>query len=260
LTEHRKYDATHLEGITRQMVREATHATQCGGCDEYVEDSNMLHHITVECQRGGRSGEERIHTSGILTHRCDSCAISFPNDEALQDHIYSSDCTSVRHLQPTNDPDARPGRERFVCEACNEDFSTADDLRVHEFVAYCGRERIREDSQTFFHCDECESYFTFQEDFLTHFQGCGISVAPKDEINETSARSTSPENAKSGGGRVFECPVCMEEQSHLSSVPCGHLFCTSCIRAALKADKRCPVCRSSARETDLRRTFLNGSG
>ncbi len=71
-----------------------------------------------------------------------------------------------------------------------------------------------------------------------HFQGCGISVAPQpppmNERNETSARSTSPENAmssrKSGGDRVFECPVCMEEQSHLSSVPCGHLFCTRCVR------------------------------
>jgi len=126
--------------------------------------------------------------------------------------------------------------------------------------------RVREDSQNFFHCEKCDSYFTLEEVFIAHFQDCGFPTAsqPRGTIDKTSPQSSRSKDAKpnrkSSEGRVFECPVCMEEQSHLSSMPCGHLFCTSCIRAALQANERCPICCSSARETDLRRIFLPGSG
>jgi len=272
LTEHREYDTPHLEGTDvsnrRVLVRQATRTTQCDRCNEHIENSDLFHHIAMQCQREGSSRlrDEGTHMSGSKNHRCNTCAISSPNNKALRFHIFSNVCASDSDERPTNGPVARPSRDRFICEACHEDFSTADDLQWHESISFGGRERNREDLPAFFHCEQCDAYFNFEQDFLVHFQGCDIPVASQPQVitDKTSPPSYPPEDTKSscqsGEGRAFECPVCMEDQSHLSSVPCGHLFCTSCIRAALKADRRCPVCRSLAQEADLRRIFFYGSG
>lgn len=265
-SDHELNDASHLQRIVDR--RTPPKRTQCSACDTYVEDSDILYHRVVECVRARRTQEEGL--SGGSSRRCGRCERRFDDFEALLEHRVSDVCDPVRLQIPDDDDvwDASSNHERHVCTTCDDSFPTANDLREHEFVFFCGRERTQEDAPTIFHCEQCDSYFTFEDDFLLHLQDCDIPAAPSHDevepevqVQKTSSADSNPNpKHKPSGDRAFECPVCMEEQSHLSSVPCGHVFCTSCIGAALRADKRCPVCRSSAREADLRRIFLYGSG
>ena len=54
---------------------------------------------------------------------------------------------------------------------------------------------------------------------------------------------------------VFECPICFDTINEMTSTSCGHIFCHSCIVECIKAQKKCPVCRKTARSNQLRRLF-----
>ncbi|KAL5528892.1 hypothetical protein ACEPAG_4866 [Sanghuangporus baumii] len=70
------------------------------------------------------------------------------------------------------------------------------------------------------------------------------------QAESSSSSSTAPE------GPGVECSLCLEREDNLSSLACGHIFGTDCIRDTLKEDLRCPICREPATLTDLRRVFL----
>ncbi len=71
---------------------------------------------------------------------------------------------------------------------------------------------------------------------------------------------------------VYECPLCMDEETDISSLACGHIFGTECVyeiqyiylshnsqrcaRSALERDRRCPMCRQPSNISDLRRVFI----
>jgi len=42
---------------------------------------------------------------------------------------------------------------------------------------------------------------------------------------------------------AFECPICLEQKSHLSSIvlPCKHTFCSLCF--IIVSNRTCPLCR-----------------
>jgi len=57
---------------------------------------------------------------------------------------------------------------------------------------------------------------------------------------------------------TFKCPICLHESSSITHVliPCGHVFCKSCIRSMLQNVKidnmfilnlKCGICRASAK-------------
>lgn len=56
---------------------------------------------------------------------------------------------------------------------------------------------------------------------------------------------------------AYECPLCFEVEDALSNIPCGHVFCTSCISEVLKREPLCPLCRAEAKPADMRKVFLN---
>ncbi|KLO12909.1 hypothetical protein SCHPADRAFT_928881 [Schizopora paradoxa] len=55
---------------------------------------------------------------------------------------------------------------------------------------------------------------------------------------------------------VYTCPLCMDEGKELSSLACGHVFCSTCTKRALHHKRECPICRRGARMRDVRRIFL----
>lgn len=57
---------------------------------------------------------------------------------------------------------------------------------------------------------------------------------------------------------LLDCLICLEdiESQELSSVPCGHTFCTKCIEKSLKLKQKCPACETFAQPKDLRRIIL----
>lgn len=56
--------------------------------------------------------------------------------------------------------------------------------------------------------------------------------------------------------RFMECPICMEHSVVGCTVPCGHVFCDTCGREALK-QKKCFVCDKEA--TNFMRIYISGA-
>lgn len=55
---------------------------------------------------------------------------------------------------------------------------------------------------------------------------------------------------------VFTCPICMGPMVEEMSTRCGHIFCKSCIKAAISAQAKCPTCRKKITVKELIRVFL----
>ncbi|KAL5522726.1 hypothetical protein ACEPAG_8744 [Sanghuangporus baumii] len=51
----------------------------------------------------------------------------------------------------------------------------------------------------------------------------------------------------------FECSLCLENEKDVSSLPCGHIFGTTCIYKTLDSDPRCPLCRRPAETYSVKR-------
>lgn len=66
---------------------------------------------------------------------------------------------------------------------------------------------------------------------------------------------------------INECSLCLEPMTKKNitiALPCGHIFHTSCIKDALRHNKKCPMCRRvitnvplNTAETRRKRTFRN---
>ncbi|KAL8236415.1 hypothetical protein R6Q59_017496 [Mikania micrantha] len=56
---------------------------------------------------------------------------------------------------------------------------------------------------------------------------------------------------------TYTCPICLCTMSEESTVTkCGHVFCDRCIRKAITAQAKCPVCRCRLTHRSLLRIFL----
>lgn len=77
------------------------------------------------------------------------------------------------------------------------------------------------------------------------------------EVEIKMVLPTEDENVQAKRPRM-ECGICKEEMTNkeLSSVACGHTFCSACIERTVKTNKQCPICRKPANANELRRTFL----
>ncbi|KAK4750879.1 hypothetical protein SAY87_004361 [Trapa incisa] len=69
---------------------------------------------------------------------------------------------------------------------------------------------------------------------------------------ETSndAKSSAP------NGPSFSCPICLGLLVNGTTTKCGHIFCKTCIKAAISAQGKCPTCRTPVVMKDLIRVFL----
>nr|XP_034578532.1 E3 ubiquitin-protein ligase RNF4-like isoform X2 [Setaria viridis] len=55
---------------------------------------------------------------------------------------------------------------------------------------------------------------------------------------------------------TFTCPICWNKMEEPATTPCGHIFCNTCIKQAIKVQKRCPTCRKGLRATSVHRIYL----
>lgn len=65
-------------------------------------------------------------------------------------------------------------------------------------------------------------------------------------------------NTRKSVGKIMQCAICLEtlEKQDVSSIRCGHIFCTECIKNTLEERRACPLCNNPANLNDLRRSFL----
>jgi len=76
----------------------------------------------------------------------------------------------------------------------------------------------------------------------------------------------SPEEispAGTSGSSGIRCPVCLDgvpqitsSRRTMMSTVCGHIFCSTCLPACIRANGRCPTCRKILRQNDMHPIFL----
>ncbi|GAV70721.1 zf-RING_2 domain-containing protein [Cephalotus follicularis] len=87
---------------------------------------------------------------------------------------------------------------------------------------------------------------------------------PPDQINFINLESSS--NMKDNVTKpppppppkepIFTCPICMGQLVEEMSTKCGHIFCKTCIKAAISTQAKCPTCRKKITVKELIRVFL----
>lgn len=70
------------------------------------------------------------------------------------------------------------------------------------------------------------------------------------------AQTTIPQLAQLDN--LLRCHICKEFLRTPVLTPCGHTFCSLCIRQYLRQDPKCPLCLNELRESSLRSEFLVG--
>merc|ERR1712192_158548 len=76
------------------------------------------------------------------------------------------------------------------------------------------------------------------------------NIQGQDIVNDDLTPELDTTASPGGGGISVQCPVCLESLksikksgSSLVSTVCGHIFCSRCLPASLRASGRCPSCR-----------------
>jgi len=85
-----------------------------------------------------------------------------------------------------------------------------------------------------------------------------------DMLRELAARlAAQGEEGKVGGTTAdLSCPICWDALTSLdmertvTSTPCGHLFCSSCISSSLLTSSSCPTCRAKVSSKSCNRIYL----
>ncbi|XP_037041702.1 uncharacterized protein LOC119078305 [Bradysia coprophila] len=82
------------------------------------------------------------------------------------------------------------------------------------------------------------------------------------DIKASQPHSTHPSlarNSKYGVKRVkMQCAICLAiiDEHQVSSIPCGHIFCTFCITKYIETRRNCPKCGKPAKLEDVRLAIL----
>lgn len=86
------------------------------------------------------------------------------------------------------------------------------------------------------------------------------SITLEVEIGATKPDGVSQNDIDGSAAKPLqlECAVCLENiiSKDLSSTPCGHLFCTTCITKAVEDHGACPMCSAAVDLNVLRRLYL----
>eukprot|EP00644_Phytophthora_capsici_P002065 jgi/Phyca11/530915/estExt2_fgenesh1_pm.C_PHYCAscaffold_840026 len=56
--------------------------------------------------------------------------------------------------------------------------------------------------------------------------------------------------------RRLKCSICLDVLENMTSTICGHVFCAVCIRQAIRANGKCPLCQRPLLLKDIHRLFF----
>ncbi|KAI9107935.1 hypothetical protein K1719_020808 [Acacia pycnantha] len=143
--------------------------------------------------------------------------------EAIEDDVI--ECTASAFAEAKNN--SRRNRGRTIVDV---------DLDYQSWITENAPNNSRRDSsnQTIFNSDVC-----------INLEGSGSSEWENDK--KLPQPPMEP---------VFSCPICMGPFIEEVSTRCGHIFCKSCIKAAISAQGKCPTCRKKVTAKELIRVFL----
>ncbi|KAL6846816.1 hypothetical protein ACP4OV_024264 [Aristida adscensionis] len=84
-------------------------------------------------------------------------------------------------------------------------------------------------------------------------QGAPQAAASPLPSNNAAHTSKEPEAPKEP---LFTCPICWNVLKAASTTTCGHIFCSECIKKAIKGQKKCPTCRKKLKARSTHRIFF----
>lgn len=89
------------------------------------------------------------------------------------------------------------------------------------------------------------------------FTGSSSAGGMTANSSQASASTAAPERPASPEG--WTCPICLESKTavpEIMSTTCGHIFCGTCIRSAVRIHKKCPTCRKKLTAKQFHKIFL----
>ncbi|XP_030376262.1 E3 ubiquitin-protein ligase BRE1A [Scaptodrosophila lebanonensis] len=77
-------------------------------------------------------------------------------------------------------------------------------------------------------------------------------------INEEESGSSPKRSRDESDDGSYKCPVCLESvrQREPITTKCGHVFCNSCIQAALRTTHKCPLCNKKMTARQISRIYI----
>lgn len=90
------------------------------------------------------------------------------------------------------------------------------------------------------------------------------NIQEQDIMNDNPTQELDTSASPGGGGGIsVQCPVCLESLKSIKksgcsmvSTVCGHIFCSRCLPASLRASGRCPSCRRRVGPTEYHKIFI----
>lgn len=94
---------------------------------------------------------------------------------------------------------------------------------------------------------------------LTNSSNIRITRSKRKAISESVATVGIGDNLLSGTSSVVQCPICFNNmaQRKPQSLPCGHLYCHSCLKSCIKLNfLMCSICKKRFKTSEIRDIYL----
>lgn len=84
------------------------------------------------------------------------------------------------------------------------------------------------------------------------------SIVIEVEIKACKPKGIAPNDPNEPKRLKLECAICLEgiDNDDITSTPCGHLFCSGCIKNSVDASQKCPSCNVAVTLDSLHRIYL----
>jgi hypothetical protein len=110
-------------------------------------------------------------------------------------------------------------------------------------------------SKTHFHCNIYDGCVLLVHKFLT--RTFFLKLQHAQNLPETNQEVQEPLIEDIEPPKEVSCPICLNSFVEEMATKCGHIFCKSCIKKAIKSrPAKCLVCRQKITSRGLRRVFL----
>ncbi|KAJ7587009.1 hypothetical protein C8J56DRAFT_1083129 [Mycena floridula] len=215
----------------------------CALCDEYFQNN--------------RKRQEHIEESDIHPE-CRVCGRRFLNGDILR---------KLQHYEATPN--------HHFCLPCDQVFRTAGGYQIHLETAYMHRcnsdsedeDDLEEDQEYGWEDSEAEIRFPEEvpeysspfaylvQEPWEHDDSCDFE--DREDLDDPPFEFDADDEDDEDTDEVFTCSVCDLSPIKIACTPCGHIFCTPCLKLSQAVSSKCPDCEEEVNPEHIRRIFVS---